>query len=109
MSGEPSPHHVGGDHRTGDELILKSERNKRTPDPVLAKRPKMRELIPGSGIMEPIEENYVKRPNPIFLVDPKFTKNMKEEEKVFFEDNDFGGFMTPEVPSKWPIVSNEVQ
>lgn len=61
--------------RTGDELIPLAERNKRTPDPVLLKMPKFRELIPGSGIYEPVEENYVKMKAPIFLVDPKFTKD----------------------------------
>lgn len=71
-------------------------------------KPKTRELIPGSGIFEPIEENYMKYPAPIFLVDPKFTEKMKEEEKVLFEDHDFGGFQEPVVSSKFPIVSKDV-
>ena len=96
--------------RTGDDLIPKAVRNHREVDPVLIPTvPKVRELIPGSGIWEPVDETGKVYPAPVFLVDPKFTKEMPEEQKTFFEDNDFGGYLMPVVPTKWPILHPKVQ
>jgi len=44
-------------------------------DPILALQPKVRELLPGTGIMEPImsKKREAEMVPPIFLTDPAFT------------------------------------
>lgn len=80
------------DERTGDELIPSAQKKDREPDRILAVMPQVQELIPGSGIWEPIDPTGKVFLNPIFLVDPKFTEDLKEKEKMLFEDNDYGGY-----------------
>ena len=99
------------EERTGDELIPKAVRNKQAAikDPVLALQPQVKPLFPGSRDMEPIDPKNKKFKSPVFLVDPKFTKEMKDDDKMLFEDNDHGGFKQPVVQSTWPIIRTEVQ
>lgn len=47
--------------------------------------------------------------SPVFLVDPKFTKKQKPEEKTDFTDNDFGGHEVPVNPTRWPYVNSKIQ
>ena len=97
--------------RMGDELIPKAERERRAAerDPVLARAPRVRPLFQGSYDVEPIDPSGKVFPSPVFLVDPKFTKDMKEEEKVIFEGHDLGGYKEPRVGSTWPIIKTQVQ
>ncbi len=87
------------------------ERNARKAvrKPVLAIRPSVKPLFPGSNDYEPIDPTNKKFKAPVFLVDPKFTKTLKKEEKTTFEDNDFGGWEMPVNPTKWPYVNEHVQ
>jgi hypothetical protein len=47
--------------------------------------------------------------SPVFLVDPNFTKNMKDTDVMEFRGNDFGGYKEPKVEQIWPIVRPPVQ
>ena len=47
--------------------------------------------------------------SPVFLVDPMFTADKKDEEIVVFRDNDFAGWKQPISQSKFPIIRKEVQ
>lgn len=76
---------------------------------MLAKRPDVKPLFYGSKDYEPIDYTKKKFKSPVFLVDPKFTDELKDEEKTCFLDNDFGGWRVPVNPSKWPYVKFEVQ
>ena len=78
-------------------------------DPVLAKRPDVKPLYPGSTDYEPIDPSNKKFKSPVFLVDPKFTKDLPKEEKTLFTDNDHGGWRQPVSASKWPLICDEVQ
>ena len=62
-------------------------------DPVMAKIPDIKILnIPGhQHVYIPIEPATRVYKSPVFLVDPKFTNDMKEEDKVCYEDNDHAG------------------
>lgn len=75
-------------------------------DPVLALRPNVRPLFPGSHDFEPIDPSNKKFKSPVFLVDPKFTKDLKPEEKVLFTDNDHGGWRQPVSQSVWPLIND---
>ena len=61
-----------------------------------------------SRYVEPVEVVKKIFKAPVFLVDPQFTEDLKEEEKVSFESNDHGGWAEPKVHSQWPIVAPEV-
>jgi len=78
-------------------------------DPILAKRPDVRPLFPGSSDYEPIDHSGKVFKSPVFLVDPKFTKDLPKEEKTLFTDNDHGGWKQPVSQSAWPLISDEVQ
>jgi hypothetical protein len=97
--------------RTGDELILKAERAKRAAvtDPILGKKPEVRPFKMNPKDLEPIDPTNKKFTSPVFLVDPMFTKDKKDEEIIVFRDNDWAGWEQPLKPSKWPIVRKEIQ
>ena len=94
----------------GDELIPLAVRRRQAAikDPVLAVKPEVRPLFDGEEIMEPIDPNNKVFQSPVFLVDPNFTKNLKNEDKVLFTDNDLGGHKEPIVQSKFPIVHEDI-
>ena len=58
---------------------------------------------------EPIDPNEKVFLSPVFLVDPRFTNEKKEEERVVFEGHDLGGYKEPLVGSTWPIIKTQVQ
>ena len=97
--------------RSGDELITLKERNakKAIRSPTLAKRPDIKPLFKGSKDYEPQDKSGKVFKSPVFLVDPKFTKKQKAEEKVDFTDNDFGGHDVPVNPTRWPYVNQRIQ
>ena len=72
-------------------------------DPILALKPKVRELFKGSGIMEPIMDpvREAEMIPPIFLTDPKFTG--KDDGMMRHSSNDCAGG-SPLVTYKWPLV-----
>ena len=76
---------------------------------MLAIRPSVKPLFPGSKDYEPIDPTNKKFKAPVFLVDPKFTKTLKKEEKTTFEDNDFGDWEMPVNPTKWPYANEHIQ
>ena len=61
-------------------------------------------------IREPIYPEGVERTfqSPVFLVDPMFTEDKKDEEIEVFRGNDHAGWKQPAKPSKFPIVRKEV-
>lgn len=94
----------------GDELIPKKEREARAAkkDEVLAEIPDVRPLEASPHDHEPIDPKKKKFKSPVFLVDPKFTMEMKEEDRVDFHGHDFAGFKQPKVEPVWPIVKKPV-
>ena len=58
---------------------------------------------------EPIDPNNKKFKSPVFIVDPMFTEEMKDEEIVVFRDNDWAGWKQPLVHSRFPFLRKEVQ
>lgn len=89
--------------------VKKRNELKAVKDPVLAKRPDVKPLFHGSKDYEPIDHSKKVFKSPVFLVDPKFTEELEEEEQTCFRDNDFGGWRVPVNPSRWPYVRFEVQ
>ena len=71
-------------------------------DPILALKPKVRELFKGSGIMEPVMDpaREAEMIPPIFLTDPQFTG--KNDGKHRFSGHDCAGGNP--VSYKWPLV-----
>lgn len=59
--------------------------------------------------MEPVEVEPKAFLSPVFLVDPMFTKDQKDDEIAVFRDNDFGGWEQPVNQSKYPIIRKEIQ
>lgn len=96
--------------REGDELIPRAERRRRAAerDPVLAKMPDVRPFHLSPRDFEPIDPNNKKFKSPVFLVDPMFTEDMKDEEMVVFRDNDWAGWKQPLVHSRFPFIRKEV-
>ena len=97
--------------RMGDELIPKKERHRiaAKKDEVLATIPDVRPLEASPYDLEPIDPKNKVFKSPVFLVDPKFTMEMKEKDRVDFHGHDFGGFKQPHVDPKWPLVSDPVR
>ena len=97
--------------REGDELIPRAERRRRAAerDPVLAKMPDVRPFHLSPRDFEPIDPKNKKFKSPVFLVDPMFTEDMKDEEMVVFRDNDWAGWKQPLVHSRFPFIRKEVQ
>jgi hypothetical protein len=95
----------------GDELITKKERHRiaAKKDTVLAEIPDVRPLEASPYDHEPIDPKNKVFKSPVFLVDPMFTMEMKEEDKVAFEGHDFGGFKQPAVDPVWPLVKKPVK
>ena len=61
------------------------------------------------GDKEPIDPKRKAFLSPVFLVDPMFTKDQRDEDIQVFRDNDFAGWNQPVKQSKWPIIHKEVQ
>ena len=82
--------------RTGDELILKSERRATAAirDKELAGAYKTRPFHMNKTDNEPVYPEGSKKAflSPVFLVDPIFTEFKKDEDIIVFRDNDFGGW-----------------
>ena len=74
----------------------------------MAKTPELLPFYMDKRSVVPVDSKR-KIKSPVFLVDPKFTKKMKEEEKECFEGNDNAGFEEPANPTKWPHVRPEIQ
>ena len=91
--------------------IPKKERNRIAAirDEILAYQPDYKPLFEGSDIMEPVDYATRKFQAPVFLVDPKFTRRQKPEEKVVFTDNDHAGHNEPVSHSKWPLIEAPVK
>jgi len=93
--------------------MTKAQRNAKAAerDPVLIpKIPNVRPLMPGmKDAWEPVQPEGTKMQSPVFLVDPVFTKKVKEEKRIRFNANDHGGFNQPVSVSAWPIIREEVQ
>jgi len=60
-------------------------------------------------INEPIDVNNTEFKSPVFLVDPMFTEDTKDEDVEVFRDNDWAGWKQPKVHSRWPIVQQDVR
>ena len=99
------------EERMGDELIPKKVRDAKAAkkDDILATIPDVRPLEASPHDHEPIDPKNKVFKSPVFLVDPKFTMDMKEEDRVDFHGHDFGGHKQPHVDPKWPIVQKEVK
>jgi len=117
----PSVKSTADESRTANPLertekeasMTKAQRNAKAAerDPVLIpKIPNVRPLMPGMrDAWEPVQPEGTKMKSPVFLVDPIFTKKVKEEKRVRFNGNDHGGFNQPVSVSAWPIIREEVQ
>ena len=103
--------HVEPEIREGDELILKKDRQaaKAVRDEKLGDTPKTEPFHMNPKDRVPIEPKDRVFQAPVFLVDPMFTKDKKDEEIVVFRDNDWAGWKQPRVLSHFPIVKKEVQ
>jgi len=90
-----APYRSGDNHRSETALAA-------IKDPILALKPKVRELIKGSGIMEPIMDpaREAEMIPPIFLTDPKFTG--KNDGKERYSGHDCAGGNP--VSYEWPLV-----
>jgi len=105
MERQPTPE----EERMGRELIPIAVRNRQAAikDPVLAKRPRVREF-PLSYAYEPIEHPDRVYESPVFLVDPKFTEKTPDDQMQCFMSNDYSGWNQPVSVSRFPILSKEV-
>ena len=80
-----------------EQKLTKKERNALAAirDPVLMpKIPNVKPLFPGrDDAWEPIQTDESKKrmTSPVFLVDPLYTKKVKEEKRIRFNANDMGG------------------
>ena len=84
--------------RTGDKLTkTKEQRNAEAAikDPILGILPQFKPFHMSYGVMEPVEVEPKAFLSPVFLVDPMFTKDQKDDEIAVFRDNDFGGWEQP--------------
>ena len=97
--------------REGDELIKRADRRaaKAVREPKLGDIPKHEPFHMNPKDQVPIEPKDRKFEAPVFLVDPMFTEDKKDEEIVVFRDNDWAGWKQPRVLSHFPIVRKEVQ
>jgi len=78
-------------------------------DEKLANKIKVKIFDLNKSYVEPVEDDKKIFKPPVFLVDPQFTEDKKEDERLSFESNDHGGWAEPRVHSRWPIVVPEVQ
>ena len=98
-----------------EQKLTKKERNALAAirDPVLMPNiPNVKPLFPGrTDAWEPIQTDESKKrlESPVFLVDPLFTKKVKEEKRIRFNANDFGGHKQPIQVSAWPIAREQIQ
>ena len=100
------------DLRKGEELTMtKKERNEKAAikDPHFGIMPQYELFHMNNKDRVPVEAKPKAFLSPVFLVDPMFTKDKKDEEIVVFRDNDFAGWKQPISQSKFPIIRKEVQ
>ena len=99
------------EERTGDELILKSERARRAAikDKILALKPETKSFG-GTPDKEPIDPENKTFKSPVFLVNPRFRDMMMpEEEDQLFHGHYYAGYRQPRKSSTWPIINLKVQ
>ena len=104
---EAAPEKEAPEEEAPEEEAPGKEAKKKSP--YIAKRPKVRVFRYSEGDVEPIYSEEKKFQSPVFLVDPMFTDEKKDDEIEVFRDNDLAGFRMPLVHSKFPFLRREVQ
>ena len=102
-----APEEEAPEEEAPEKEAPKKEAKKKSP--YIAVRPKVRVFRFSEGDVEPIYSHEKKFQSPVFLVDPMFTDEKKDDEIEVFRDNDLAGFRMPLVHSKFPFLRREVQ